>query len=180
MEKEKNEIIKNMKRLVFFILLSFRIVFLVCFWENVSFAYCVACCYCVVPEGKHLNSRSQIFYDDLQNLAIFTEKHLRWRFFLINFGKKRFQHRCFPVNTARCLSTAFYVEIYVNMSFVNIMLCYYFSLEALFLQDTAKNNPTENKSKEKLYNATSMRQHENWQKRTCKVYCYKYKDRFTS
>ena len=115
------------------------------------------CC----SEGKHSNSRSQIFYDALQNLAIFTEKHLRWRFFLINFSKKRFQHSCFPVNTARCLSTAFYVEIYVNMSFVNIMLCYHFSLEALFLQDTAKNNPTENNSKQKLYKATSMRQHEN-------------------
>ena len=54
------------------------------------------------------------------------------------------------MNIARCLSTAFYVEIYVNMSFVNIMLCCHFSLEALFLQDTAKNNPTENKSKQKL------------------------------
>ena len=29
----------------------------------------------------------------------------------------------------------------VNMSFLNIMLCYYFSLEAI-LQDVAKNNPT--------------------------------------
>ena len=29
----------------------------------------------------------------------------------------------------------------MNMSFLNIMLCYYFSLEAV-LQDVAKNNPT--------------------------------------
>ena len=29
----------------------------------------------------------------------------------------------------------------MNMSFLNIMLCYYFSLEAV-LQGTAKNNPT--------------------------------------
>ena len=29
----------------------------------------------------------------------------------------------------------------VNMSFLNIMLCYHFSLEAL-LQDMAKNNPS--------------------------------------
>ena len=30
----------------------------------------------------------------------------------------------------------------MNMSFLNVMLCYYFSLEAA-LQDVAKNNPTE-------------------------------------
>ena len=30
----------------------------------------------------------------------------------------------------------------VSMSFLNIMLCYYFSLEAV-LQGSAKNNPTE-------------------------------------
>ena len=29
----------------------------------------------------------------------------------------------------------------MNMSFLNVMLCYYFSLEAA-LQDVAKNNPT--------------------------------------
>ena len=30
----------------------------------------------------------------------------------------------------------------MNMSFLNVMLCYYFYLEAA-LQDVAKNNPTE-------------------------------------
>ena len=35
------------------------------------------------------------------------------------------------------------------MSFLNVMLCYHFSLEA-FWQDMAKNNPTEKKSKQKL------------------------------
>ena len=32
----------------------------------------------------------------------------------------------------------------MNMSFLNIMLCYYFSLEAV-LQGVAKNNPTNKK-----------------------------------
>ena len=148
-EKEKNEIIKNMKRQVFFIYLSFRIAFLVRFWENVWFAFYVPCYYCVVPVGKHSNSRSQIFYDALQNLAIFTRKHLCCRYFLINFNKKRLQHRCFPVNVAKCLSTAFHIEIYVNTSFLNVMLCYHFSLGA-FLQDMAKNNPTEKQIEAKI------------------------------
>ena len=125
-EKEKNEIIKNMKRQVFFIYLSFRIAFLVCFWENVWFASYVTCYYCVVPVGKHSNSRSQMFYDALQKLAIFTGKQLCWRFFLINFIKKRLQHRSFPVNVAKYLSTDFHIEIYVNMSFLNIILLSFF------------------------------------------------------
>ena len=133
----------------FFIYLSFIIAFLVCFWENVWFASYVPCYYCVVPVGKHSNSRSQMFYDALQNLAIFTRKHLCWRSFLINFNKKRFQHRCFPVNVAKCLSTAFHIEIHVNMSFLNIILCYHFSLGA-FLQDMAKNNPTEKQIEAKI------------------------------
>ena len=118
-EKEKNEIIKNMKRQVFFIYLSFRIAFLVCFWENVSFTSHVACYYCVAPVRKHSNSRSQKFYkiNALKNLAIFTGKHLCWRFFLINFIKKRLQYRCFPVNIVKCLSTAFYIEYICEYEF---------------------------------------------------------------
>ena len=111
MEKEKNESIKNMKRQVFFIYLSFRVAFSFCFWENVLFTSSVACYYCVVPVGKHSNDRSQRFYkiDAFKNLAIFTGKHLRWRFFsIINFNKKRLQHRCFPVNSVKC--SAFYIE----------------------------------------------------------------------
>ena len=129
-EKEKNEIIKNMKRQVFFIYLSFRIAFLVCFWENVWFTSYVACYYCVVPVGKHSNSRSQKFYkiNALKNLAIFTGKHLCWRFFLINFIKKRHQHRCFPVNIAKCLSTAFYIEYICEYEFFEYyaMLSFFF------------------------------------------------------
>ena len=112
-EKEKNEIIKNMKRQVFFIYLSFRIAFLFCFWENVLFtSYVLATTVLFVPVGKCSNNRSQMFckIDALKNLAIFTGKHLVWRFFLINFIKKTYQHRCFSVNVAKYLSTAFYIE----------------------------------------------------------------------
>ena len=46
----------------------------------------------------------------LKNFAIFTGKHLCRNLFLIklrapcNFIKKRFQHRCFPVNIAKLLT----------------------------------------------------------------------------
>ena len=65
-----------------------------------------------VPVGKRSKSRSQMFckIDALKNLAILTGKHLCWRFFLTTFIKKRHQHRCFPVNIGKCLSTAFYIE----------------------------------------------------------------------
>ena len=143
------KISRTWKGKFFFIYLSFRIVFLVCFWEKVWFASYVACYYCVLPVGKHSNSRSQMFYAALQNIAIFTGKRLCWRFFLIKFIKNRLQHRCFPVNVAKCLSTVFHIEINVNMSFLNIMLCYDFSLQA-FLQDMAKNNPTEKQIEAKI------------------------------
>ena len=110
-EREKRNYQEHRKA-SFFIYLSFRIAFLVCFWENVRFTSYMACYYCVVRVGKRSNSRSQMFYkiDALKNLAIFTGKHLCWRFFLINFIKKRLQHRCFPMNIANCLSTGFYKE----------------------------------------------------------------------
>ena len=127
-----------MKRQVFFIYLSFRIAFLVCFWENALFTSYMACYYGVVRVGKHSNSRSLTFYktDALKNLAIFTGKHLCWRFFLINFIKKRQQLRRFPVNIAKCLSTAFYVEyvcehdvcvchMYVSKTLIKCFLVYY-------------------------------------------------------
>ena len=102
-----------MKRQVFFIYLSFRMAFLFCFWENALFtSYVLATTVLFVPVGKRSNSRSQMVckIDALKNLAIFTGKHLGWRFFLINFIKKRHQHRCFSVNVTKCLSTAFYIE----------------------------------------------------------------------
>ena len=55
----------------------------------------------------------EVFYKKavLKNFAIFTGKYLCWSLFLIklqacNFIKKRFQHRCLPVNIAKFLKTA--------------------------------------------------------------------------
>ena len=83
----------------------------------------------VAPLGKHSNSRSQKFYkiNALKNFGIFTGKHLCWRFFLINF-KKRLQHRCFHVNIAKCLSTAFYIEYVCEYEFFEYyaMLSFFF------------------------------------------------------
>ena len=73
-------------------------------------------CYLFLQESVQIAVHT--FTDVLQNRCSMqkscrnhlTGKHLCWRFFLINFIKKRHQHRCFPVNIAKCLSTAFYIE----------------------------------------------------------------------
>ena len=55
----------------------------------------------------------------LKNFAIFTGKHQCWSLFLIKLQtfrlqcfniKKRFHHRCFPVNIAKFVRTAFFME----------------------------------------------------------------------
>ena len=67
------------------------------------------------------SSRSQMFFKVgvLKSYAIFTGKHLRWSLFLIkfksfrpawNFIKKKLEHRYFPVNIAKILRTAFFIE----------------------------------------------------------------------
>ena len=56
--------------------------------------------------------------DVLKDFAIFTGKHLCWNLFLIKIQawrpatllKKRLQHRCFPVNVAKFLITATFIE----------------------------------------------------------------------
>ena len=66
-----------------------------------------------IPVGKRSNSHPQLLckIDAFKNLAtIISQEYMCRRFFLINFIKKRHQHRCFPVNIAKCLSTAFYIE----------------------------------------------------------------------
>ena len=119
--KRKMKLSRTWRGKFFFIYMSFRTVFLFCFWENVWFTSYVACYYCCSCRKafKHSNKRSQMFYktDALKSLAIFTGKHLCWRFFLINFIKKRLQHRCFPVKIAKCLSTAFYIEHFVPIHY---------------------------------------------------------------
>ena len=62
------------------------------------------------------SSRSQMFFKIgvLKNFSMFAKKHLCSSLFLIKLGpwrpafllKKRFQHRCFPVNIAKFLRTA--------------------------------------------------------------------------
>ena len=78
-----------------------------------------------VPVGKYSNRHSKMFYkiDDSKNLAIFTGTHLCWRFLLINFIKKRLQHRCFPVNIGKGLSTAFYIEHVIASLYFSEFLC---------------------------------------------------------
>ena len=62
----------------------------------------------------------------------------------------------------------------VNMSFLNIMLCYHFSLEAL-LQDMAKNNPSKKHIEAKNCACMKTDRREN-----VKFIVTNYKDRFTS
>ena len=54
------------------------------------------------------NSRSQklVKIGILKNFTIFTGKYLYWSLFLI----KRDSHKCFPVNFAKLLKTAFFIE----------------------------------------------------------------------
>ena len=102
-----------MKRQVFLIHLSFRIAFLFRVWENVLFTSYVACYYSVICSCRKAFKQpfTDVYkIDVLKNLAIFTGKHLRWRFFLISFINKVLQHRCFTMNIAKCLSTVFYID----------------------------------------------------------------------
>ena len=57
------------------------------------------------------SSRLQTFFkiDILKNVAIFAGKHLCWSLFILKFfNKKRLQSRCFLVNIAKFLRTAFF------------------------------------------------------------------------
>ena len=58
------------------------------------------------------------------------------------------------------------------MSFLNIMLCYYFSLEVV-LQGVANNNPTQKISIQKFMGLWTMRQRKNSKNGKCKIYRYK-------
>ena len=94
--------------------------FLFWFWLNVFFTSYVAC-YVISWCRKMFKRRStQIFFKTgvLKNFAIFTGKHLCWSLFPIKFQdwrfaylyKKRHQDRCFSVNIAKFLRTAFFIE----------------------------------------------------------------------
>ena len=73
------------------------------------------------------SSRSQMFFKIgvLKNFSMFAKKHLCSSLFLIKLGpwrpafllKKRFQHRCFPVNIAKFLRTAFLWNTFCSLYF---------------------------------------------------------------
>ena len=46
---------------------------------------------------KSSHRRCYITKAVLKNFAIFTGKHLCWSLFFINFVKKSFQYKCFPI-----------------------------------------------------------------------------------
>ena len=59
--------------------------------------------------GVVVTVRSSMFYKTvvLKMFAIFAGKQLRWSLFLINFVKERLGRRCFLLNIAKFLRTAF-------------------------------------------------------------------------
>ena len=149
-EREKRNYQEHRKA-SFFIYLSFRIAFLVCFWENVWFTSYVACYYCVLPVGKHSNSRLQKFYkiNVLKNLAIFTGT-LKLKILFNKLYLKEAPAQVLSCEYCKMFKYSFLYRIYMWIwVFLNIMLCYHFSLE-VFLQDMAKNNSTEKQIEAKI------------------------------
>ena len=70
------------------------------------------------------SSRLQMFFKIgvLKNFSIFARKLLCWRLFLINLLlKKRFQHRCFPVNIAKFLRIAVLWSTFYSLYFFEIL-----------------------------------------------------------
>ena len=69
-----------------------------------------------VPNNNLLKSvqkqpHADVLQDVLQGVlkSFATVKHMRWSLFLIKL-KKRLQYRCFPMNIAKFLRTAFFTE----------------------------------------------------------------------
>ena len=62
----------------------------------------------VLIKNRCRSSRSQMFFriGVLKKFAMFTEKHLCWSLFLIKLQ----DFRCFPVNIAKLLRAAFFIE----------------------------------------------------------------------
>ena len=92
--------------------------------QSLFFLFFVFSCeFCEISENtfftEHLQSTAtaykkqiqkqppKVLYENavLRNFAIFTGKHLCWSLFLINFIKKRLQHRYFPENIVELLRT---------------------------------------------------------------------------
>ena len=92
--------------------------------QNIKQIFMKTNVYCFLSRRISRSSHPKVFYkkDVLQNFAKFTAKHLSQSLPLIklqtwacnfqgcNFIKKRFRNRCFSVNFAKFLRTAFLIK----------------------------------------------------------------------
>ena len=89
----------------------------------------------------HVGNRFQMFFKaGIKSFAIFTGKHLCWSLFLIKLQdwrlafslKKKLQHRCFHINIARFLKTAFlwntfhftFPQVMMDIRYLMVIFCY--------------------------------------------------------
>ena len=79
------------------------------------------CCSSFLLKTTFRSSLSQMFFKIAvyKNSAIFTVKHLCWN----NFIKKRLQLRVFPMNIAKFLRTAFFME-HLQWLFLDIFIIF--------------------------------------------------------
>ena len=87
------------------------------------------------------NSRWQMFFKigARESLAIFTEKRLK----ACDFIKKRLQHRCFPVNIAKFLRTAFFIEHLWWLLLNSLSKILYFNKRLRMFQISAKGSKSQ-------------------------------------
>ena len=91
-----------MERQVFFIQLSFRMIFVLFLRKRLLRLLCSLLCYLFMQENVQTDTKgtilrssgSQMFFkiSAFKNLAIFATKHLSWRLFFIRLLKKGHQH----------------------------------------------------------------------------------------
>ena len=128
--REKQNDQEHREKVSFFHLAKFWMAFF-CFWENVllnSHVPCYVTCSC----RKTFKSRLQTFSKTgvLKNFAILSQEktcveaslRLSFRTEGLHFYLKKIQRRCFPVNIARFLWTAFFIEDLLNIPFRNFYL----------------------------------------------------------
>ena len=123
--RQKRNDQEHHEKVSFFHLAKFWMFFLFCLFssfcsEKISSSIPMLLVMLLANVGKRSNSRSQMFSKAgvLKNFIIFTGKNLCWSLFLIKFQdwrptflfKKRLQRRCFSVNIAKFLRTAFLLK----------------------------------------------------------------------
>ena len=116
--KEKRNDQEHHEKVSFFHLAKFWMVFFL--FEKMSSSIPMLLVMLLAHVGKGLNSRPQMFSKTgvLEDIAIFTEKNLCWSLFLRKLQgwrrtflfEKRLQRRCFSVNIAKFLRTAFLLK----------------------------------------------------------------------